>query len=185
MSTIKQKVLLLLFSGIALGITYVPRKQWDIVKRASKEWQKINKEALREEIRQLYRSNLIKTKENSDGSQTLILTKKGKLKALTYYFEKMKIKTVKWDGKWRIVVFDIPEKLRRGRDALREKLKKLGFYELQKSVFVFPYECQNEIEFIVEFFDLRRYVRFGVLELIDNELHLKKIFKLIKTKQTN
>jgi DNA-binding transcriptional regulator PaaX len=76
------------------------------------------------------------------------------------------------------VVFDIPEKLKRGRDALREKLKELGFYELQKSVFVFPYECRDEIEFIIEIFELRKYVRFGVLEEIDNELHLKKIFEL-------
>jgi len=91
----------------------------------------------------------------------------------------MKIKRENWDGKWRIVVFDIPEKIKRGRDALREKLKELGFYELQKSVFVFPYKCQNEIEFVIEFFNLRKYVRFGTLDSIDNNLHLKKIFKLI------
>jgi len=54
----------------------------------------------------------------------------------------------------------------------------LGFYELQKSVWIFPYECKNEIDFIVEFFGLRKYVRFGILESINNELHLKKIFNL-------
>jgi len=90
----------------------------------------------------------------------------------------MKIERKKWDGKWRIVVFDIPEKKKGVRNALRRKLKELGFYELQKSVFVFPYECGNEIEFIVEFFELRPYVRTGVLEKIDNTTHLKRIFKL-------
>lgn len=82
------------------------------------------------------------------------------------------------DGKWRLVVFDIPEKIREGRRALREKIRELGFHELQKSVWIFPYECKNEIDFIVEFFNLRKYVRFGILESIDNELHLKKIFNL-------
>ena len=91
----------------------------------------------------------------------------------------MQFKKDQCDQKWRVLIFDIPEKLRRGRDTLRDKLKELGFYELQKSVFVFPHDCQNEIEFIIEFFNLRKYVRLGVLETIDNELHLQRIFKLI------
>jgi len=91
----------------------------------------------------------------------------------------MKIERKDWDGRWRIVVFDIPEKMRRSRDVLRDKLERLGFYELQKSVFVFPYQCEDEINFIIEYFNLRQYVRTGILEKIDNDLHLKKIFKLI------
>jgi len=179
MSATKQKMLLLLLAGLSLGFTYLPHKQWRIIRGVAREWKKIDEKVLREKIRELYRSKMVEIKKNPDGSYTLILTKKGKLKALTYHFQKMKIERENWDGKWRIVVFDIPEKLRWGRDALRAKLKELGFYELQKSVFVFPYECQDEIEFITEFFNLRKYVRFGVLESIDNELHLKKIFKLI------
>jgi len=179
MSPLKQKILLLLFSGLAFGFAYTPKRQWRILKGIAREWKRIDKEKLRNEIRKLYQSKLVEKKRNSDGSYTLLLTDKGKLKALTYHFQEMKIKKDNWDGKWRIVIFDIPEKLRQGRDALRDKLKNLGFYELQKSVFVFPYECKNEIEFIIEFFNLKKYVRFGVLELIDNEFHLKKIFKLI------
>ena len=178
MSTIKQKILLLLLAGIAFGYSYTPQRQWKILKGVAEEWKKIDERKLRDEIRKLYQSKLIEKKENPDGSHTLLLTEKGKLKALNYHFQEMKIKRENWDGKWRIVVFDIPEKLKKARDALREKLKELGFYELQKSVFVFPYECQKEIEFIIEFFNLRKYVRFGVLEFIDNEFHLKKIFGL-------
>lgn len=179
MSAVKKKVLLLLLGGIAFGYSYTGGRQWRVLKEVARVWREINQEALRKEIKNLYRSKSIKGKENPDGSYTVILTEKGRFKALTYHFQKMKIEAGKWDGKWRLVVFDIPEKLKKGRDALREKLKKLGFYELQKSVFVFPYECKNEIEFIIEFFHLRKYVRFGVLESIDNTLHLKKIFNLI------
>lgn len=178
MSPIKEKILLLLFFGLAFGFTYLPHKQWRLIKEAAREWKKINEKALQEEIKKLYRSKLVERKRHPDGSFTFILTEKGKLKALTYHFQEMKIKRENWDGKWRIVIFDIPEKMRRGRDALRDKLKELGFYEFQKSVFIFPYECKDEIEFVIEFFNLRRYVRFGVLENIDNEIHLKKIFKL-------
>ena len=178
MSNVKQKILLLLLAGISFGYSYTPQRQWRILKEVSREWKKLNEKMLRNEIRKLYQSKLIKKKENPDDSHTLLLTEKGKMKALTYHFQKMKIERKNWDGKWRVVIFDIPERIRERRDALREKLKHLGFYELQKSVFVFPHECRDEIEFVIEVFNLRKYARFGVLESIDNELHLKKIFEL-------
>jgi len=177
-SPIKQKVLLILFSGLAFGFSYTPREQFKIIKGFQKEWKKISQEKLKMEIQKLYRSKLVKLKKNPDGSFTMILTDKGKLKALKFHFA-MKIQKSRWGGKWWFVIFDIPEKIKKLRDALRWKLKELGFYELQKSVFIFPYECKDEIEFIIEFFNLRKFVRYGVLESIDNELHLKKIFKLI------
>ena len=179
MSAVKEKILLLLMAGLAFGFTYLPHKQWRIIKGVAREWKKIDEKALQEEIKKLYRSKLVERKNNPDGSFTFILTKRGKLKALTYHFREIKIKRGNWDGKWRIVVFDIPERIKRARDALRDKLKELGFYELQKSVFIFPFKCEDEIEFVIEFFNLRKYVRIGILESIDNELHLKKIFKLI------
>ncbi|MBU2635030.1 hypothetical protein KJ841_00975 [Patescibacteria group bacterium] len=178
MSPAKQKILLLLFGGLAFGYSITPNRQWKVLKEVGREWKKIDEKKLKEEIRQLYRSKLIKQKENTDGSCTVILTEKGKLKVLTYHFEQMRIKSEKWDGKWRLVAFDIPEKLKSGRNALRKKIKELGFYEFQKSVWVYPYKCKDEIDFIIEFFNLRKYVRFGILESVDNELHLKKIFKL-------
>ncbi len=179
LSPIKQKILLLICSGLAIGLTYSPKKHLKIIKYFSKEWKNINEKTLNQKIRELYRSRLVDIRQNSDGILTLTLTANGKLKALSYNFEKMKINSNVWDKKWRIVVFDIPEKLRRGRDALRKKLKDLGFHELQKSVLVFPFECFDEIDFLIEFFGLRKYVRYGILESIDNDLHLKKIFKII------
>lgn len=176
---VKEKVLLLLLAGFALGYTHSPHKQWQLLRGMAKEWKKIDERFLREEIYRLYRSKLVHSQDNKDGTLTFELTEKGKIKALTYHFEEMKISKKGWDNKWRIIIFDIPERLRRARDTLRDKLKELGFYELQKSVFVFPYECKDEIDFVIEFFYLRKYVRVGVLETIDNQLHLKKIFNLV------
>ncbi len=178
MKPLSQKVLLILLTGATLSVCYTPRQYWRTIKIAGKEWKEINKKQLRYELRKLYQSRLVQRKENPDGSTTMVLTEKGKLKALTYRFEEMTIEKKNWDGKWRMVGFDVPEKVRWGRDALRKKIKKLGFYELQKSVFVFPYDCKNEIDFIIEFFEIRKYVRFGILESIDNGQHLKEIFKL-------
>jgi DNA-binding transcriptional regulator PaaX len=178
MSPTKQKILLLLLGGLAFGCSYTARNQWNVIKTISKEWDDIDKQDLHKEIVSLYQSKLIKKTKNTDGTYTFMLTDKGKLRALTYDFDTMVIKNKDWDGKWRFVVFDIPEKFRSGRDALRNKIRNLGFYELQKSVFIFPYECENEIAFVIEFFGITKYVRYGSMDMIDNDIYLKKHFKL-------
>ncbi len=83
-----------------------------------------------------------------------------------------------WDGMWRVVLFDIPERQRKAREALRTDLKQLGLRELQKSVFVHPYPCGDEVDFIIELYQLRPFVRQLVATTIDSELHLKKRFGL-------
>ncbi|MCH7763134.1 MAG: hypothetical protein IIB95_05255, partial [Candidatus Marinimicrobia bacterium] len=63
---------------------------------------------------------------------------------------------------WRIVIFDIPEKRKKARDAINLKLKELGFHPIQKSTFIFPYECRNEIDFVAEHFFVRKYINYIV-----------------------
>jgi hypothetical protein len=179
LSPTKQKVLLLFVGGLALGLTPSPRQFFRIAKTIAKDWQRIKRDELYSAIRSLYSNKLIEECYEKDGRMTLVISEAGKKKALSYRIDEMIIKRPKiWDKKWRLVIFDIPEKRRKARDALRIKLKDLGFYELQKSVFVHPFDCKNEIDFIVEYFEIRPFVRFAIIESIDNELHLKKIFKL-------
>lgn len=45
-----------------------------------------------------------------------------------------------WDKLWRIVAYDFPEQQRSHRNALRYVLKKIGFLQIQKSVWIFPYD---------------------------------------------
>lgn len=177
LSFAKKKILLLLLGGLTLSLNRSPGRYFHILSRIKKEWAVINRKKLKYEIRKLYQSELISTKCDSGGTLTLTLTEKGKQKALRYNLEKIEIPKQKWDGRWRIVVFDIPESRRDARDALRALLKKMDFYELQKSVFIHPYECKNEIDFVVEFFQLNRNVRYGILDSIDNEVYLRDIFR--------
>ena len=67
---------------------------------------------------------------------------------------------------------------KKAREALRLKLKELGFKELQKSVLVFPYECEDEINFIMEIFLIRPFVRFIRAKSFTNEEQLKIKFVL-------
>lgn len=108
------------------------------------------------------------------------LTEKGRRRILRGELENLKIDIPqKWDGKWRVVIFDIPEKRhRRARNALRYMLKKLGFYQIQKSCFVYPYECRDQIDFICEFFRISEFVNYLVVESLEGEESLQKHFDL-------
>ena len=109
----------------------------------------------------------------------MVLTDRGKQKAITFNIDNMEIKKPKkWDKKWRMVLFDIPEKHKPAREALRDSLRKLGFHEYQKSVFIHPYECQKEIDFVIEYFNIRQYVRTVTAAVLDNGIHFRKIFDL-------
>ena len=100
----------------------------------------------------LRKYNLIKYKYR--GKQLYIsITKKGEKLVERYNINKLRIKKPrKWDGKWRVVVFDISTKQKTKREALRGKLKEFGFYQLQKSVWTYPYKCDREIDILRNFF---------------------------------
>jgi DNA-binding transcriptional regulator PaaX len=180
LSPITQKVLLIFFGGLTLGLSPSPKQFFKTAKALAYDWQVIKREELNLAIRSLYKSRLIEEQQEKDGKITLIISEAGKKKALSYQIEDMVIKKPKiWDGKWRFVIFDIPETKKKYRDALRMKLKELGFYEFQKSVFAHPFDCEDEINFLIEFLGIRPYVRLAIVENVDNDLHLRKIFKLL------
>ena len=107
------------------------------------------------------------------------ITEKGKKKILQYDIEEMNIKIpAKWDGYWRIVIFDIPEKFKKARSALSKKIKDLGFFPLQKSVFICPFEGRDEIDFVSEFFGVGNFTQYIVAKKIDSENFLKQHFGL-------
>lgn len=108
------------------------------------------------------------------------LTEEGKKKAGRFQISSLEIKKPKkWDNKWRVVIFDISQLKRTKREAFRGKLKELNFYPLQKSVWVCPYECRDEIELLREFFGLdKKEIRLLVVQDMEDDTFLRKIFKL-------
>jgi len=134
---------------------------------------------LRRIVNEFKYKRLVDFKEERDGTITVTLTKLGKHHALRYDPENIKISIPsKWDKIWRIATFDVPEKKKKARDALRWELKKLGFFELQKSVWVFPYECGDAIDFLVELFEIRNCVRLLEVAKISNDADLRLYFNL-------
>lgn len=178
-SATQKKILLVLLAGLALSFARSGKQQLRIIRGTKDVWKEIDNRALKSAIKSLYSSKLVSQKNNKDGTTTFELSNNGKRLALTYDIDNMKIKKHPWDKKWRIVTSDIPERIKKVREALRLHLRNLGFKELHKSVFVLPYECRNEIEYIVEFYNARRFIRYIEASHIDNELDFKKKFGLL------
>ncbi len=176
---IQKKVLALICGGVALACTPSPQGQLTILRKLRKEWKEIDRKALHKAIRALYKSHLVDFRERGNGNVEMTLTKEGKKRVVSHNLDTLNIKKpARWDGKWRIVCFDIPKEEKKAREALRFHLRRLGFHPFQKSVFVFPYACENEIDFLIECYEMRPYVRKIVAQEIDNAPHLKQIFDL-------
>lgn len=90
-----------------------------------------------------------------------------------------KLKGKKWIGKWFLVFFDVPEEERIKRDYLRKFLNKLGFYPYQKSVYLFPYECESEINLIKKIVEGGKYMKYIVADQIEDEDKIKKYFGIL------
>lgn len=137
---------------------------------------------LQQTIRTLKHRKLIEIIREKDGSTRVELTNKGKKRIREFCFDSLKIKKPKrWDGKWRILMFDIPTKPKlynNARNALRDKIKELGFVQMQKSVWVYPYECEDEVLFLAETYHIERFIDMLVAERVMHEEKFKRKFKL-------
>ena len=146
---------------------------------SDKRWRRYPRRRVSSTFYNLKRQGLINITEKNHQIY-ISLTEKGRKKAGMFQIDSLEIKRPKkWDKKWRIVIFDIAQLKKTHREAFRGKLKELGFYPLQKSVWIHPFDCRAEIELLRDFFGLsEKEIRLLVAEDIENDRNLKEIFKL-------
>ena len=110
----------------------------------------------------------------------LSLTKQGELELSGYeMLEKLIRIPKKWDGKWRALIFDIREEKKYIRDRVRHTLFTFGFYRLQDSVWVFPYDCEEVLELLRTKYRIRYGAQFLLVERLSNDRCLRQHFHLI------
>lgn len=113
------------------------------------------------------------------GENTNVLTPKGENKLQDILIDEVMIKNPKkWDGKWSLVMYDLPIRFKKARDAFRWKLKDLGFFKFQKSAWIYPYPCEGEILFVADFFGVRRHIEILEVDKILDDKKLKTYFGL-------
>lgn len=110
----------------------------------------------------------------------IALTSKGEERLSKYKLKEVEIeKPKKWDGKWRVIIFDIQERKRGTRDALRLELENLGFLRLQNSVWIHPYDCEDVVVLLKSSFSLGKEVLHMLVDRVENDKWLRKKFGLL------
>ncbi|MEK7522009.1 MAG: CRISPR-associated endonuclease Cas2 [Patescibacteria group bacterium] len=131
-------------------------------------------------LKKLEKKEILDLQER-DGKVVVYLKNENHPKIIEYSIKILldfKKKNKQWNGKWFLVFFDVPETQRNKRDYLRRYLIKLGFYQYQKSVYLFPYECEKEVELIKKIVEGAKYMKYIIAEKIEDELKAKEYFKL-------
>ncbi len=176
---LQRRLLLVLMSGIAFGLSRSPRQQLHILKELHKEWKMLSNQQYSRSITSLRKQGLIFCKEKDDGTLDIRLSKSGKSYAQLLNIRSLNpITSNIWDGHWRIVTFDIPIEKNSARDSFRFHLKRLGFIEWQRSVFVSPYDAREIIDTLSVLHDVFDGVVYIEALHISNEIKLKRHFKL-------
>lgn len=98
--------------------------------------------------------------------KAILLTKKGLEKIFQISIKKTNLQE-RPDKKWQMVIFDIPEKSRGARDHFREGLKNLGYQQLQKSIWVSPYDVLKETEELIKFYRTEHWIKHFLIEKVE------------------
>ncbi|MDP3956972.1 MAG: hypothetical protein Q8Q10_00525 [bacterium] len=106
------------------------------------------------------------------------ITKKGELELRKYQTKEKLLKKAKWDGKWRVVIFDVREEKKGLRERIRSDIKAFGFIRLQDSVWVYPYDCEDLITLLKASCRIGKEVLYLIVEKIENDRWLRREFNL-------
>lgn len=117
--------------------------------------------------------------ERDDGKKYLRLTPEGR-RALAFEQAKVTLKNQKkkWDGRWRMVVFDIPERRRAVRFRLRKVMGEIGFVRLQDSVWVYPHDCEDFIAMLKAELKIGKDVLYAIADTIEHDRDVRRHFSL-------
>lgn len=142
----------------------------------------INKGKLSRSVSYLKQQKYISVTQKGN-KYKLKLTNRGKERAVLYSLQSTLLNKLthnkKWDKKWRIVIFDIKTERRNERDALRRMLKRSGFKQLQKSTWIYPFDCKDEVSLTKDFFGIKdSECRLVLASDIGEDKRLRKEFNI-------
>lgn len=84
----------------------------------------------------------------------------------------------RWDQRWRVVMFDVPERRRATRDSLRRTMQAMGFFRLQDSAWVYPYDCEDVVALVKAELEIGKDVMYLVVEHMGNDRYIRNQFGL-------
>lgn len=173
-----KEILLLLVSGVLISALLLMPGIHRAIPSSFWQGKGYKKFRLKETLKRLHKQKIVEVLETKDG-HILRITKDGLTRALKFKLDDMSVKRKKsWDKKWRIVIFDIEEQKKKLRDEFRKRLKQMGFYSLQESVYVHAFPCFDEVEFLRQFYQVPINVTYILGEKIESQENLENFFQV-------
>lgn len=139
-------------------------------------WKRFNIPYLKRTLKRLEKQKLVEFDEEK-GIQVVKITDGGRRRILKYAIDELAIeKPRSWDGRWRLVSYDIPARLKSLRRTFQEYLRSWGFYPLHESVYLHAYPCGKQIEFLREYLGVGEYIRIFLVAQIENDRLFREFF---------
>lgn len=179
--------ILLAFIDINLNLFEIfdTKKFYRVPIEAFNKFRLNDKSRFHREIHRLENQGFIK-KYYDDKIAFFEISDKGIQKLRKHISDQMiNVKPKYWDKKWHLVIFDIPNEETTKRNILRSKLVEFGFLKLQESVYIYPFNCLNEINLIKAMYNLSKYVQYIVADHVETEINLVHRFLEEKTLTKN
>ena len=173
----KKIILTVVATTALLSVAMIAPNALQILKIFDKRKQQQQRYVIKRKLNLLIEQGFLKFEKTSGGKQYLSITTKGRMEFLKHQrviFKKPRV----WDKTWRVVIFDIPENKKRPRDIVRFHLKRIGFIQLQKSVWVFPYDCEEMVLLLKTNFKFGKEVLYMKVNSIENDRTVRNHFNL-------
>jgi CRISPR-associated endonuclease Cas2 len=179
-ANLQKAILGTIFAVGGLSIALVAPKMAKILTKMEPDFMKnkFRKYSFNRSFNKLKNAGLI-VFEKTERGNFVRLTPKGEAKLRLLELNNYKIKKPKqWDGKWRILIFDIKEERKGMRDKIRRTLNTIGFIRLQDSVWVYPYDCEDLIMLLKADFKIGKDLVYIIADSIENDKDLRLAFNL-------
>lgn len=144
---------------------------------------RVRRRKLQQSFDYLKRRKYVAIKTNHQNAIVPILTSEGRERIKRVLMRRVFQAAIepkkKWDGKWRLILFDISVSERSKRNAFRSMIRRIGAVMLQKSVWIYPYDCSEQISLLRQFFDLPEdALRLVETNAIGDDRMFRKHFKV-------
>lgn len=180
---VKQVLILLGYGAVLSAAILAPHSLAAFAPLFKKErdwerWKRYNLSYLRRTLKQLEKQKQVQI-NIVNGEPMIQLTQQGKRKILKFSLDSLFVdKPKRWDNRWRLVLYDIPQDQNHTRDLLHDALKSIGFLAIQKSVYLIPYPCFEQIEFLREYYGIGNKLQYMLVYQIENDAAYKTYFGL-------
>lgn len=181
-SDIIDDMLVVVAAAGAVGVAIVAPNAIQAIEKPLEKFitNKQDRKELRRIAKYLKRRDLVRITENDDDTFTISLTNAGESRSKQVRFDRLEVDTGHWDERWRIIMFDIPEEHKSTRDYISRHLRLIGFKQLQRSVFIYPYAVDEFVALMRDMFpELEKHLLYMTVDDLDQHNTFVKQFSSI------